>query len=96
MVNRSGADIVLYRQSEATVLKGGSMAEQQSSKVTESAKAALPWRKGLPWFWILVEGILMLAIGLFMVLAQEQARVAFGVILAAALTISGALQLLAA
>jgi uncharacterized membrane protein HdeD (DUF308 family) len=72
------------------------MAEQQSSKVTESAKAALPWRKGIPWFWILVEGILMLAIGLFMVLAQEQARVAFGVILAAALTISGALQLLAA
>jgi hypothetical protein len=30
-------------------------AEQQSSKVTESPKAALPWRKGIPWGWVLVE-----------------------------------------
>jgi hypothetical protein len=72
------------------------MAEQQSSKLTESAKAALPWRKGIPWGWVLLEGILMVAIGLFLVLAQEQARVSFGLILAAALAISGAIQLLAA
>jgi hypothetical protein len=72
------------------------MAEQSSSKVAEGAKAALPWRKGIPWGWVFVEGLLMLLIGLFMVLAQEQARVFFGVILAAALGISGALQLLAA
>ena len=72
------------------------MTEQQSSKVAEGAKAALPWRKGIPWGWVFVEGLLMLGIGLLMVLAQEQARVFFGVILAAALGISGALQLLAA
>jgi uncharacterized membrane protein HdeD (DUF308 family) len=72
------------------------MAEQQSSKLTESAKAALPWRKGIPWGWVLAEGIVMLGLGLFMVLAQAQARLAFGVILAVALGVSGALQLLAA
>jgi uncharacterized membrane protein HdeD (DUF308 family) len=72
------------------------MAEQQSSKVTESAKAALPWRKGIPWFWVLVEGLVMLALGLFMVLAKQQARLTFGVILAIALAVGGALQLLAA
>jgi hypothetical protein len=72
------------------------MTEQQSSKVTESAKAALPWRKGIPWGWVLVEGILMLGLGLFMVLAEAQARLAFGVTLAVALGVSGALQLLAA
>jgi len=72
------------------------MAKQQSSKVTQSAKAALPWRKGIPWGWVLAEGIVMLALGLFMVLAEAQARLAFGVILAVALGVSGALQLLAA
>jgi len=72
------------------------MAEQQSSKVTASAKAALPWRKGIPWGWVLAEGIVMLALGLFMVLAKQQARLAFGVILAIALAVGGALQLLAA
>jgi len=72
------------------------MAEQQSSKVTKSAKAALPWRKGIPWGWVLAEGIVMLGLGLFMVLAESQARLAFGVILAIALSVSGALQLLAA
>jgi uncharacterized membrane protein (DUF4010 family) len=72
------------------------MAEQQSSKVTDGAKAALPWRKGIPWGWVLAEGIVMLGLGLFMVLAEAQARLAFGVILAIALGVSGALQLLAA
>jgi hypothetical protein len=72
------------------------MAEKQASKVTESAKAALPWRKGIPWGWVLAEGIVMLALWLFMVLAEARARLAFGVILAVALGVSGALQLLAA
>jgi hypothetical protein len=72
------------------------MAEQPSSKLAQSAKAALPWRKGIPWGWVLAEGIVMLGLGLFMVLAQAQARLAFGVILAVALGVSGALQLLAA
>jgi uncharacterized membrane protein HdeD (DUF308 family) len=72
------------------------MAEKQASKLTEGAKAALPWRKGIPWGWVLAEGIVMLGLGLFMVFAEAQARLLFGVILAIALGVSGALQLLAA
>jgi uncharacterized membrane protein HdeD (DUF308 family) len=72
------------------------MAKTQTSKLTESAKAALPWRKGIPWGWVLAEGIVMLGLGLFMAFAEAQARLAFGVILAIALGVSGALQLLAA
>jgi uncharacterized membrane protein HdeD (DUF308 family) len=72
------------------------MAEKQASKLTESAKAALPWRKGIPWGWVLAEGIVMLGLGLFMVFAEAQTRLAFGIILAIALGVSGALQLLAA
>ncbi len=72
------------------------MTQKAAVKVTEGAKAALPWRKGIPWGWVLVEGIVMLGLGLFMVLAEAKARLAFGTVLSVALAVAGALQLLAA
>jgi hypothetical protein len=73
------------------------MAQQPvGKKVADGARAAAPWRKGIPWMWVLIEGIVMLALGLFMMFAEAQARLAFGVILSVALAVGGALQLLAA
>jgi uncharacterized membrane protein HdeD (DUF308 family) len=65
-------------------------------KLSDGARAAAPWRKGIPWIWVLIEGVLMLALGLFMMFAEARARLAFGVIVSIALAIGGAFQLLAA
>lgn len=70
--------------------------QRVSEKLADGARSALPWRKGIPWFWVLLQGIVMFALGLFMVLAEAQARLTFGVILSAALAVGGGLQLLAA
>jgi uncharacterized membrane protein HdeD (DUF308 family) len=73
------------------------MAQQPlGKKLADGARAAAPWRKGIPWMWVLIEGIVMLALGLIMLFAEAQTRLAFGVILSVALAIAGALQLLAA
>ncbi|MGE5603514.1 MAG: hypothetical protein ACM30E_10705 [Nitrososphaerales archaeon] len=69
---------------------------QVRRKVANGARAALPWRSGIPWSWVLAEGIVMLGLGLFMLFARAQTRLVFGVLVSIALAVGGGLQLLAA
>lgn len=71
------------------------MTQQIKSKVSKGAKATMPWRKGVPWWLVLIEGIGLLALGLYMFVAPVKSRVLLAEILAAALGITGAVQLIA-
>lgn len=71
------------------------MTEQTTSKVSEGAKSALPWRQGVPWWLVLIEGIGLLALGIFMFLAPVKSRILLAAVIAAALGITGAVQLIA-
>jgi uncharacterized membrane protein HdeD (DUF308 family) len=71
------------------------MTEQIKTKVSDGAKAAAPWRKGVPWWLVFSEGAGMLALGLYMFVAPVKSRVLLGLIIAAVLGISGAVQLIA-
>jgi uncharacterized membrane protein HdeD (DUF308 family) len=69
--------------------------EQIKSKVADGAKGAAPWRRGVPWWLVLIEGIGLLALGLYMFVAPVKSRVLLAEILAASLGITGAVQLIA-
>ena len=71
------------------------MTEQVKSKLTDGAKQAAPWRKGVPWWLVMIEGIGLLALGLYMFVTPVKSRVLLAGILAAALGITGAVQLIA-
>jgi uncharacterized membrane protein HdeD (DUF308 family) len=71
------------------------MPEQIKSKLSDGAKQAAPWRKGVPWWLVLIEGIGLLALGLYMFVAPVKSRVLLGEIIAIALGITGAVQLIA-
>jgi uncharacterized membrane protein HdeD (DUF308 family) len=73
------------------------MATQSSedSLVTKGVRAAAPWRKGIAWWLVILEGLILLVVGLYMLIAEESSDVMLGVVLAATLAIMGLLELIA-
>ncbi|MCU0510214.1 MAG: DUF308 domain-containing protein [Anaerolineae bacterium] len=69
------------------------MTTEIKSKVTDGAKQAAPWRKGIPWGIVLAEGVLLVAVGLFLIFAQDAARRLLGQILAIVIGVTGGIQL---
>jgi uncharacterized membrane protein HdeD (DUF308 family) len=45
-----------------------------SSRMEQVVQQGLPWRRGIPWWLVLVEGILVLGIGLFLAFQPDSAR----------------------
>ena len=78
--------------------EGGRVAIEsaQESKVAKRAKAALPSRKGIAWWLVLIEGMVFLGVGLYMVIATEDTSDLLGKILAATLGVMGLAELIAA
>jgi uncharacterized membrane protein HdeD (DUF308 family) len=65
------------------------MSDQIKSAIAKSA----PWRKGTPWWLILVEGVILLAIGIFMLVQPVEAAAAFVLLLGGFLLINSLLRL---
>jgi uncharacterized membrane protein HdeD (DUF308 family) len=72
------------------------MTEEMKSKAAQGIGQAAPWRKGIPWGVVLAEGIVLLAVGLFLLFAPKQSGRIVGQILAIVLGVTGAIQLFVA
>ena len=71
------------------------MTTQVKAKVSDGVKSAAPWRRGIAWWLVLVEGIVLLGIGLYMVLDHQGSGVMVGKLVAAILGIMGLIELIA-
>lgn len=69
------------------------MTDEIKSQVTRAAKGALPWRKGIAWWVVLLEGVALLALGLYMLFAKPTTVIILGWIVALSLLASGGLSL---
>ena len=69
------------------------MTNDLKSQLTRSAKGALPWRKGVAWWVVLLEGVALLALGLYVFFAKPTTAVVLGWVVALSLLASGALSL---
>lgn len=69
------------------------MTNDIKTQVTQAAKGALPWRKGVAWWVVLLEGLALLALGLYVFFAKPTTAVILGWVVALSLLISGALSL---
>ncbi|CUS03533.2 membrane protein of unknown function [Candidatus Promineifilum breve] len=69
------------------------MPDQIKSKVANTAKSALPWQKGIAWWLVLIEGIVLTALGLYMFFAPASANTIIGWIIALTLVVGGAVSL---
>ncbi|MGH2533530.1 MAG: DUF308 domain-containing protein [Thermomicrobiales bacterium] len=45
-----------------------------SNRLATTLQQGLPWRKGIPWGLVVVQGVLILGIGLFLLLRPDAAR----------------------
>ena len=46
------------------------MTNDLKSQLTSSAKGTLPWRKGVAWWVVLLQGVVLLALGLYVFFAR--------------------------
>ena len=69
------------------------MTNDLKSQLTSSAKGTLPWRKGVAWWVVLLQGVVLLALGLYVFFAQPTTAVVLGWVVALSLLASGALSL---
>lgn len=69
------------------------MSEDVKSKVTKAAGDVAPWRKGIAWWVVLLEGIALLGLGLFMYFNRSTANILIGWIVGLALAVAGGLNL---
>lgn len=69
------------------------MTAEFKSKVTSGAKAAAPWRKGIHWGIVLAEGIVLVAVGLFLLFAPSTSAAIVARILAIVIGVTGGIQL---
>ncbi len=72
------------------------MTAELKTKATQGVKQAAPWRKGIPWGIVLAEGIVLVAVGLFLLFAPRQASRIVGQLLAIVLGVTGGIQLVGA
>ena len=70
------------------------MAEKQdySDQAVDAAKQLAPWKTGLPWWAVLIEGIVLGGIGLLVLLNPARANINLALILSAGLVVAGILQ----
>ena len=66
------------------------MTNDIKSQVTQAAKGAVPWRKGIAWWVVLLEGLALLALGLYVFFAKPTTAVILGWVVALSLLASGA------
>ena len=69
------------------------MTNDVKSKVSSTAKSAAPWRKGVPWWLVLLEGIILVGVGLYMFFAKPSTLAILGWVLALTLVAGGAISL---
>ena len=69
------------------------MTNDLKSQLTSSAKGTLPWRKGVAWWVVLLQGVVLLALGLYVFFARPTTAVILGWVVALSLLASGALSL---
>lgn len=69
------------------------MTTELKSKLTQGAKQAAPWRKGISWSIVLAEGIVLVTVGLFLLFANQTAVRLVGHILAIVIGATGGIQL---
>ena len=69
------------------------MTNDIKSQVTQAAKGAVPWRKGIAWWVVLLEGLALLALGLYMFFAKPTTAVILAWVVALSLLASGALSI---
>lgn len=69
------------------------MTKNIKTQATQAAKGALPWRKGIAWWVVLLEGVALLALGLYVFFAKPATAVILGWVVALSLLASGALSL---
>lgn len=69
------------------------MTNDIKSQAKQAAKGALPWRKGIAWWVVLLEGVALLVLGLYMFFAKPTTAVILGWVVALSLLASGALSL---
>lgn len=69
------------------------MTKDIKSQVAQTARGALPWRKGIAWWLVLIEGLFLLGLGLYMFFAKPTTAVVLGWIVALSLIVSGGLSL---
>lgn len=62
------------------------------ARVTDAARGAAPWRRGIPWWIVLGEGVILVALGLYMLFAGSSANTLLGWGVALALLAGGALS----
>jgi hypothetical protein len=68
------------------------MTNDIKAKVTDTARQVAPWKKGIPWWVVLIEGIILLGLGFYMFFAKPTTLALLGWIIALALA-AGALSL---
>jgi uncharacterized membrane protein HdeD (DUF308 family) len=66
------------------------------SLVEKGATAAKPWRRGIPWWLVLIEGLILLASGLYGLIAPNGGGRVLGWALILTLAVIGLLELIAA
>jgi uncharacterized membrane protein HdeD (DUF308 family) len=71
------------------------MSDKKKSKVSEITKSSMPWRKGIAWWVVLIEGIVLVIMGLFMFFATTKTYTIIGWMIGLILLISGLLSLFA-
>lgn len=64
-----------------------------TAELTESAKKLAPWRSGLAWWVILIEGVALAVIGLLIILDPAKTNIRVGLLLSLGLFIAGLLQM---
>lgn len=69
------------------------MTKDIKTQAKQAAKGALPWRKGIAWWVVLLEGLALLALGLYVFFAKPTTAVILGWVVALSLLASGALSL---
>ena len=70
------------------------MAKNLKSTVSHTAKSAAPWRKGVPWWLVLIEGIILAGVGFYMFFGSSSTLVVMmGWIIALVLVAVGAISL---
>ncbi len=65
------------------------MAKKDQSLTSQAA----PWRTGIAWWLVLLEGIIALIIGVYMIVSPIQATTILGLLMSIFLVINGAIQL---